>query len=134
MDKILSNFYSKLDELESKNCLACNYTLQSQKGHSCWKWHRSVTNEYKFMFASEAISLLCLNKEETDYIMKHVQAEWVSELKTFISDPIEIEKKHEFVKEGSMETQCSSQEYFSQECSLIGSTVISDSEMDKSFF
>ena len=93
-----------------------------------------VPNEYKFMFASEAISLLCLNKEETDYIMKHVQAEWVSELKTFISDPIEIEKKHEFVKEGSMETQCSSQEYFSQECSLIGSTVISDSEMDKSFF
>jgi hypothetical protein len=75
MDQILSKFYSKMDEIETKNCLACNYTMQSQKVHSCWKWHRSVTNEDKYMFGAEAIDMLNLNKKETDFIIEHVEAE-----------------------------------------------------------
>jgi hypothetical protein len=135
MDQILSKFYSKMDEIETKNCLACNYTMQSQKGHSCWKWHRSVTNEDKYMFGAEAIDMLNLNKKETDFIIEHVEAELKVEPKIVSGHSKDFENSNrEFVKVASMETQYSSQEFYSQECSLIGSNEISDSEMNKSFF
>jgi hypothetical protein len=42
---LISKLNDKLNELEVKTCLACNYTMQSQKGHTCWLWNRIILDE-----------------------------------------------------------------------------------------
>jgi hypothetical protein len=40
--ELASLFEMKLNSIEQRNCLACNYTMQSQKGHTCWEWDQSL--------------------------------------------------------------------------------------------
>ena len=49
--KIIEKFEEELNRIETKECQACNYNMQSQKGHTCWNWYRSIVNEDKYMFA-----------------------------------------------------------------------------------
>jgi len=51
-------FQNKLHEIETRFCLACNYTLQSQKGHTCLSWDRNVTDEDKYGYANFALEEL----------------------------------------------------------------------------
>jgi hypothetical protein len=51
-------FEIKLHSIEQRNCLACNYTMQSQKGHTCWEWYRSVIDDDKLMYKQAALDEL----------------------------------------------------------------------------
>ena len=51
-------FEMKLNSIEQQNCLACNYTMQSQKGHTCWQWYRSVINDDRLMYKQIALDEL----------------------------------------------------------------------------
>ena len=51
-------FEMKLNSIEQQNCLACNYTMQSQKGHTCWQWYRSVINDDRLMYKQAALDEL----------------------------------------------------------------------------
>ena len=55
-------FENKLHEIETRLCSACNYTLQSQKGHTCWNGYRHVTNDDKYGYAFIALEELETSK------------------------------------------------------------------------
>jgi len=55
---ILEIFFEKLNEVETRYCSACNYTQQSQKGHTCWNGFRHVTNDDEFGYAFVALEEL----------------------------------------------------------------------------
>jgi hypothetical protein len=65
---LISKFNDQLNELEVKNCAACNYTMQSQKGHTCWLWNRIILDEDKYLYADQAIEELNLSNEERQKI------------------------------------------------------------------
>jgi hypothetical protein len=56
--KIIEKFEEELNRIETNECQACNYNMQSQKGHTCWSWYRSIVNENKYMFAYMALENL----------------------------------------------------------------------------
>ena len=47
MEKLVKIFEEELHKIETNECQACNYNMQSQKGHTCWNWYRSIVNEDK---------------------------------------------------------------------------------------
>ena len=58
-EELIRHFYKTLNEIEIKNCLACFYESNSQKGHTCYKLQRSIDGkETKFLFAKDALELL----------------------------------------------------------------------------
>jgi hypothetical protein len=77
---LISKFNDKLNELEVKNCLACNYTMQSQKGHTCWLWNRIILGEDKFLYADQAIEELNLSNEDRQKIYKYMSQQMLLEI------------------------------------------------------
>ena len=59
-------FHSKIFEIESRFCPACNnYTQASQKGHICWNWKRSIFFEDKYMWSELAFEELLFEERLT---------------------------------------------------------------------
>ena len=83
---LIRKFNDKLNELEIKNCSACNYTMQSQKGHTCWLWNRVILDEDKFFYADQAIEELKLSSEEIQIIHKYMQEQLIREIITLTFD------------------------------------------------
>jgi hypothetical protein len=58
-------FHSKIFEIESRFCPACNYTQASQKGHICWNWNTSILVEDKYMWSELAFEELLFEERLT---------------------------------------------------------------------
>jgi hypothetical protein len=74
---ILEIFLEKLNEVETRCCSACNYTQQSQKGHTCWNGYRHVTNEdqygYAFVALEELEDLKIFTNNDVSFIEKFLK-------------------------------------------------------------
>ena len=85
--KIIEKFEEELNRIETKECQACNYNMQSQKGHSCWNWYRSIVNEDKYRFAYVALeNLLSKNQislEEYERLEQIINIKNMENLKWF---------------------------------------------------
>jgi hypothetical protein len=77
---LISKFEDKLNEIEVKNCLACNHTMQSQKGHTCWLWNRIILDEDKYLYAEQAIEELNLSNEDRQKIYKYLSKQVIIEI------------------------------------------------------
>jgi hypothetical protein len=77
---LISKFEDKLNEIEIKNCLACNHTMQSQKGHTCWLWNRIILDEDKYLYAEQAIEELNLSNEDRQKIYKYLSKQVLIEI------------------------------------------------------
>ena len=66
MEKLVKIFEEELHKIETNECQACNYNMQSQKGHTCWNWYRSIVNEDKYMFAYAALENLVSENKISD--------------------------------------------------------------------
>ena len=71
--KIIEKFEKELNRIETNECQACNYNMQSQKGHSCWNWYRSIVNEDKYMFAYAALENLVSENKISDEEYERVE-------------------------------------------------------------
>ncbi len=76
---ILEIFLERLNEVETRYCSACNYTQQSQKGHTCWNGFRRVTNDDKYGYAFVALEeledLKIFTKDDVSSIEKFLKYE-----------------------------------------------------------
>ena len=77
---ILEIFFKKLNEFETRYCSACNYTQQSQKGHTCWLWNRIILDEDKYLYAEQAIEELNLSNEDRQKIYKYLSKQVLIEI------------------------------------------------------
>ena len=59
----LQIFNDKLYEVETRFCAACNYSQQSQKGHTCWNGFRHIINDDKYGYANFTLEELLFEKK-----------------------------------------------------------------------
>jgi hypothetical protein len=76
-ETLISLFYKTLNELEIKNCLACFYESNSQKGHTCYGLQRSIDGkETKYLFSKDALELL-LSQNTISISESHILEKWL---------------------------------------------------------
>jgi hypothetical protein len=76
--KFIDIFEEELNRIETNECLACNYNMQSQKGHTCWNWYRSIVNEDRYMYAYAAMDKL-LAEKQISYLEYKILEQYINE-------------------------------------------------------
>ncbi len=76
--KLIEKFEDELNRIETNECLACNYNMQSQKGHTCWNWYRSIVNEDRYMYAYAALDKL-LAENQISYLEYKILEQYINE-------------------------------------------------------